>query len=96
MVQITSSKGIEADVSLDFDKVCAYEAEHPDWSIIKEMKDFGQTMRFTTLDLLASFFYEGGWKAWTRDGFGIKDLTTVITEGLKELGFSSEEDLSEE
>ena len=80
-----------ADVTLDFDKICDYEREHPDWSIVSELNGFGGNLRFTSLDTLASFIYEGGWKAWARDGFTIKDLTLVITEGLKELGFILEE-----
>lgn len=96
MVHIESSTGIEADVTLDFDKVCAYEREHPDWSIITELSGFGGNIRLTSLDLLTSFIYEGGWKAWVRDGFTIQDLTLAITEGLKELGFTLEEPQSAE
>jgi len=78
-------------VTLDFDRVCAYEAEHPDWSIILEMRRFGKTLRFSALDLLASFCHEGGWKGWLEDGFTLSDLTNVLNEGLAELGFSSGE-----
>ena len=82
----------EQEFTLDFDKVCAYESEHPDWSLILEMRKFGKTLRFSTLDLLASFCHEGGWKAWTSKGLTIGDLTKVLNEGLNELGFSSEAD----
>jgi hypothetical protein len=95
-MHLTSRKGIEADVELDFDAVCAYEDEHPDWSIIAEMRRFGKTTRFSSLDLLASFLYDGGWKAWAADGFTVADLTDAISEGLRELGFTSEEEASEE
>lgn len=97
MVKLTSSKGIEADISLDFDKVCEYEASHPDWSIIAEIRKFSKTMRFTSLDLLASFTtHDGGWKGWLKDGFGTEDLMTVISEGLEALGFTSEASQSAE
>ena len=95
-MKMESSKGIQAEIHLDFDKVCAYEKEHPDWSLLKELKDFGDTLRFTTLDLLASFVYEGGWKAWVRDGFTMDNLAEALTNGLEELGFYSEAVLSRE
>lgn len=87
---LKNKAGEEVEITLDFDKVCAYEKEHEDWSIILEMRKFGKTMRFSTLDLLASFIHPGGWKSWTAEGFTINDLTNVISEGLNELGFSSE------
>ena len=97
MVALTDKNGTEVEVSLDLDKICDYEASHPGWSIIQEMNSFGQTLRFSSLNLLSSFIIgEGGWKAWIKDGFTIKDLTHVINEGLKELGFTSEDGQSED
>ena len=96
MVHIESKTGIEADVGLDFDKIVAYEQAHPDWSLMTEMQSLGEKMRFSTIDLLASFIYPGGWKGWVADGFTIKDMTLVITEGLKELGFTPEDGPSAE
>lgn len=81
-------EGKTVEVTLDFDKVCAYEKEHPDWSIIDEMRSFEGCIRFTSLDLLTSFLYEGGWKAWRRDGFNAEDLAKALAEGLEELGFT--------
>ncbi len=95
-MKIESRTGVKADVSLDFDKVCAYEKEHPDWSIIQEIKQLGDSQRFTSLDLLTSFVYEGGWKAWVRDGFTVIDLTKALEGGLQELGFYSEDGQSED
>ena len=98
MVMITSSKGIEADVSLDFDTVCDYEATHENWSIFVEIKQYTKTLRFTCLaNLLALTTYKGTWQEWTgRDGFTTDDLFTVINKGLETLGFSQEDKESSE
>jgi hypothetical protein len=84
-------EGKTVQASLDFDKVCAYEHDHPGWSIIDEMRALDGCVRFTSLDLLASFVYDGGWKAWRRDGFTIEDLAKVLVDGLEELGFTSQD-----
>ncbi|WII07038.1 hypothetical protein PED39_05470 [Methanomassiliicoccales archaeon LGM-RCC1] len=86
MVHIVSSTGVEKDVSLDFDAICAYEDAHPDWSMVKELSNL-KTMKFSSLKVLTSFFYEGGWPQFVGDGFTIDDLSNVILEGLNELGF---------
>jgi len=96
-MQCTTKSGQELAVTLDFDAVCEYEAKNPDWSIIQEVRRFGKTMRFTTLNTLVGLTtYQGDWKDWTKDGLTISDLTDVITEGLNELGFGSEEEPSDQ
>jgi len=88
----TTKSGTELAVTLDFDAVCDYEAKNPDWSIIQEVRRFGKSMRFTTLNTLVGLTtYQGDWKDWTKDGLTITNLTDVITEGLNELGFGSED-----
>lgn len=93
MVELTSSKGIKADISLDFDKACEYENKHPDSSIFLVVRHYTKTLRFTDLaTILSMTTYEGTWKDWTsRDGFTIDDLFNAINPGLEELGFSSED-----
>jgi hypothetical protein len=61
-----------------------------------EMRKFGKTTRFSSLDILATFLYDGGWKQWAADGFTVADLTDAISDSLRELGFTSEEEASEE
>ena len=95
-MQMESKTGVVAEVTLDFDKICDYERAHPDWSIVQELASFNGNIRLTSIDLLASFVYEGGWRAWVKDGFTLNDLTLAISNGLKELGFSSEEEDSAE
>ena len=97
MKEIVSSKGKTATVPVDFyDRVVTYEKAHEDWSIVLEMRRFGKTLRLSTLDLLASFVYDGGYKAWIADGFTVPQLTELIEEALNELGFSFGEDQSPE
>jgi hypothetical protein len=90
MQHITSKKGVEKDVELDIDKVVEYETAHEDWSIIREMVKYGKVQRVSSVNLLASFVYEGGYKEWVRDGFTVGDLIDVITAELRALGFLQE------
>lgn len=91
-MKITTKAGNEIEVSLDFDKVCEYERKNPEWSIITEVRQFGKTMRFNTLNVLVGLTdFEGDWKEWVRSGLTIGDLTDVISDGLNELGFGSED-----
>lgn len=98
MVELTSSNGKQADISLDFDKVCEYEATRENWSIFTEIRQYTKTLRFTSLAVLLGLTtYEGNWQDWTsRDGFTTDDLFMVINKGLQDLGFSSEADKSAE
>lgn len=89
-MQLTTKTGTEIEVSLDFDKVCEYEMNHPDWSIIGEVRDLGKTLRFSALNLLVSqTSYDGDFKDWAEDGLTVQNLTDVIVEGLNDLGFGS-------
>lgn len=94
---ITTKSGAQYEVSLDFDAVCEYESQNPDWSIIQEVRLFGKNPRFTGLNILVGLTTFGGdWKAWSGEGMTISDLTEVITEGLNQLGFGSGEEESEQ
>ena len=91
-MQLQTKAGTEIEVSLDFDAVCDYEAKHPEWSIIREVKQFGANPRFSTMNLLVGLTtYDGDWKDWSKDGLTVTDLADIISEGLNELGFGSAE-----
>lgn len=97
MVKLTSTNGKETDVSLDFDKACEYEANHPDWSIFIEIRQYTKTLRFTCLAVLLSLTtYKGTWSDWTKEGFTTEDLFKVLNQGLQDLGFTQEAEKSSE
>jgi len=94
MVSKTSKNGTTKSFELDFDKICAYEQTHKDWSIMKEIEQL-ENMRFSSLDLLAKFIGAEGWKQFAADGFTADDLADVIKASLEELGFTSQAPESE-
>ena len=84
---LTNSKGEKYMMTLNLDAVMEYEAQHPDWSIMKEL-DGIQRMRFTTLDRLTGFLGYS-YRDFTDIGFGIEDLSKVYEHEMEELlGFS--------
>ncbi len=86
MTMMTSAKGITKDIDLDVDAICAYEAEHPDWSIFQLLEKM-KSARFTDMDLLARFLGYDGFKAWAEDGYNFEDMAAAV-QGSKYLGFT--------
>ncbi len=68
MTLVTLADGTERDIDLDNDAICAYEAEHPDWSIL-DLIERMERMRFTDLNLMASFL-------------GFRDFDDAIEQGV--------------
>ncbi|MBE6524487.1 MAG: hypothetical protein E7Z65_06420 [Thermoplasmata archaeon] len=88
MVKVSSSTGIEKDFHLDFDAICSYENQHKDWSIMDEFDQLSK-MRFSSLNLLATFIGCNGWADFVKEGFTVENLASIIESGLAELGFTS-------
>lgn len=92
MVKVTSKKGVEKDLCLDFDAIVEMELKDPKYSFMKEMENIGDDMRLATIDRLTRLIYDGkGWKEFVKDGFTLQDLTKVLRESMAELGFTSED-----
>lgn len=86
MTVYTTAAGVEKDMDLDLDRIIAYEAEHPDWSIldlVNSMKRF----RFSDLNLMASFLGYDSFEAFSADGFTVSDMADMVT-GSRYLGFT--------
>jgi len=97
MVKVTSKKGVEKDLCLDFDAIVAMEEKTPGYSFLEEMDKLGDTPKLSTIDRLTRLIYDGkGWKEFVADGFTIRDLTTVLRGSMAELGFTSEDSASPE
>lgn len=88
MTVFVSSKGIERDLDLDVDKICAYEEDHPDWSLFKVFGKIADCPRFTDLNLIAGFIGYPSYKEFVADGFTFEDLAKVVQESSL-LGFTA-------
>lgn len=86
MTLMTSSKGITKDIDLDSTALCAYEAEHPGWSILDLMERM-KRVRFTDLNLMATFLGYPDYDAWVDDGFDMESMASAV-QGSKYLGFT--------
>lgn len=86
MTLMTSRTGTVKDLDLDIDAICAYEADHPDWSLAQLMEGMPR-MRFTDLNLMATFIGYADYRAFVDDGFSMEDLAGTI-EGSRYLGFT--------
>lgn len=89
MIERIGNGGIVYNLELDLSKVMDYERTHPDWSIMDLFKGMESgALRFTDLDLLASFM-DGfqGYEDFVDAGLDVNDLTEAIS-GSKYLGFS--------
>ncbi len=86
MTVVTSSLGVERDVELDFDRICAYEKEHPDWSILDLIAKIDR-LRFTDLDLLVGFLGFPDYRTFVDEGFDIDDIGDLLSKS-RYLGFT--------
>lgn len=86
MTMFTSSRGATRDVDIDIDAVCAYEEDHPDWSLVDLLNNM-ERMRFTDLNLLVSFLGFEDYKTFIEEGFSLEDLNAML-ESSKYLGFT--------
>lgn len=88
MTLFTSSTGVVRDLDLDVDRICAYEEEHPDWSLFKVFGKIADCPRFTDLNLISTFVGYPDYKSFVADGFGFEDLAKVV-QGSSLLGFTA-------
>lgn len=68
MTLVTLADGTERDIDLDIDAICAYEEEHPDWSILDLFQRM-EKMRFTDLNLMSMLL-------------GFRDFDDAIEQGV--------------
>lgn len=87
MTKMTSKKGITKDIDLDIDAICAYEEEHPEWSLFDFLSTKMKKPRFTDLNLLVRFLGYADFKEWVADGFDFQDVAGAI-QGSEYLGFT--------
>lgn len=87
MTLFTSSTGVVKDLDLDVDKICAYEEQHPDWSLFNVFGKLAECPRFTDFNLLAGFIGYPDYKSFVADGFGVEDLAKIVQESSL-LGFT--------
>ena len=94
MVEMTSAKGVVKDLHIDF-RACVDLEEDMGMSFFKIMSDLGgDDLHLSTLDRLVRLipdYAEYGWPEFVKDGYRLTDLMTVLTKGMEELGFTSEE-----
>ena len=86
MTLVTLADGTERDIDLDIDAICAYEAEHPDWSILDLFQRM-EKMRFTDLNLMSMLLGFRDYKDALEQGV---DITTMgdIVQNSKLMGFT--------
>jgi hypothetical protein len=83
---VTLADGTERDIDLDIDAICAYEEEHPDWSILDLFQRM-EKMRFTDLNLMSMLLGFRDYKDALEQGV---DITTMgdIVQNSKLMGFT--------
>lgn len=86
MTIFTLVDGTERDVDLDIDVICAYEAEHPDWSILDLFQRMDR-MRFTDLNLMSRFLGFADYSDALDKGFGADRMADAI-QGSRYMGFT--------
>ena len=86
MTLVTLADGTERDIDLDIDAICAYEVEHPDWSILDLFQRM-EKMRFTDLNLMSMLLGFRDYKDALEQGV---DITTMgdIVQNSKLMGFT--------
>ncbi len=86
MTLVTLADGTERDIDLDIDAICAYEEEHPDWSILDLFQRM-EKMRFTDLNLMSMLLGFRDYKDALEQGV---DITTMgdIVQNSKLMGFT--------
>lgn len=86
MTLVTLADGTERDIDLDIDAICAYEEEHPDWSIL-DLFSHMERMRFTDLNLMSRLLGFRDYKDALEQGV---DITTMgdIVQNSKLMGFT--------
>lgn len=84
-MQLVAPDGTTTDAEIDIGRVLAYEAEHPDWSLMDLLKGMDR-LRFTDMDLLARFVGFEGLQEFVNLGYSIKDLANVYEQSSL-LGF---------
>lgn len=90
MTLVTLADGTERDIDLDIDAICAYEEEHPDWSILDLFQRM-EKMRFTDLNLMSRLLGFRDYKDALEQGV---DITTMgdIVQNSKLMGFTGSPD----
>lgn len=88
MTLFTSFTGVVRDLDLDVDRICAYEEEHPEWSLFKVFDKIAECPRFTDLNLVATFVGYPDYKTFIEDGFNMEDLANVVQKS-RLLGFTA-------
>lgn len=94
MTMFTSSTGVERDVEFDFDKVCKYEEEHPDWSL-SVLASRIKLLRFTDLNLMSTFLGFSSYREFIGLGFTLNDMGEMVSAS-KFLGFTDSTPSTEE
>lgn len=86
MTVVALADGTERDIDLDIDAICAYEEEHPDWSIL-DLFSRMEKMRFTDLNLMSKFLGFRDYKDAIEQGV---DITTMgdIVQSSRLMGFT--------
>lgn len=91
MTVVTLADGTERDIDLDIDAICAYEEEHPDWSILDLFNSLDTKLRFTDLNLMARFLGFSGFSELFNLGIS-GDKMFDIVRSSKYMGFTDSEE----
>lgn len=90
MTLVTLADGTEKDIDLDIDAICAYEVEHPEWSILDLFQRMDR-MRFSDLNLLSSFIGFRDYDDALEQGVDMERMADIV-QGSKYLGFTGSPD----
>lgn len=91
MTLVTLADGTERDIDLDIDAICAYEEEHPDWSITDLFNSMDTKIRFTDLNLMATFLGFSGFSELFNLGISGAKMYDIVRSS-KYMGFTDSEE----
>lgn len=86
MTVFTSSTGVERDIDLDLDAICAYEDAHPGWALMDLVQQM-ERVRFTDLNLMSRFLGFADYKDFVDNGFSFAQMAEMV-QGSRYLGFT--------
>lgn len=86
MTVVTLADGTQRDIDLDIDAICAYEEEHPDWSIL-DLFSHMERMRFTDLNLMSRLLGFRDYKDALEQGVDIATMGDIV-QNSKLMGFT--------
>lgn len=85
-MRATSATGVEREFSLSIEGILAVEAEDPSFKLVREIAS-AQNGRLSACNRLCEVMGTT-WAQFVADGFSFNDFNGILSEVIKDLGFT--------